>query len=178
MPSNILRLASTAATLAIAVCPLAGLPASAATSDSVASATPACTNTDLVASYRHSDDGAGHIYGWIVLRNTSGHACHTGGYGGVSYVGDGNGTQIGAAAVREDRRAVKTYVVRAGGRLRSPLDEVRAVNVPKRKCRRAHVDGFRIYVPNATKSQYVPHPTTGCRNTHVHLLFEKPYRRR
>jgi hypothetical protein len=167
------RLAVAVATLAAAAGgALTGLPATAS-----AAGTAACTNADLTASYRHSDDGAGHRYGWIVLHNTSGHACHTGGYGGVSYVGDGNGTQIGAAAVRTDASAVKTFVVQAGGRLRSPIDEVSAFNFGKKKCRRAHVDGFRVYVPNATVSQYVPHPTVGCRNTSVHLLFQKPYRR-
>jgi hypothetical protein len=140
-------------------------------------ATPACTNSDLDASYRHSDDGAGHRYGWIVLKNVSGHACHTGGYGGVSYVGDGNGTQIGASAVRTDHAAVKTLVVKAGGRLRSPIDEASARDYPKKTCKRAHVDGFRVYVPNATLSQYVKHPTVGCRNAKVHLLFQKPYQR-
>jgi hypothetical protein len=142
---------------------LTALPASAAS-------TPACTNSDLTASYRHSDDGAGHRYGWIVLRNTSGH-------GGVSYVGDGDGTQIGASAVRIDATDVKTFVVKAGGRLRSPIDEVSAFNFPRKKCHRAHVDGFRVYVPNATLSQYVPHPTVGCRSARVHLLYQKPYRR-
>ncbi|HEY3530568.1 MAG TPA: DUF4232 domain-containing protein [Nocardioides sp.] len=138
--------------------------------------TSACTNGDLSASYRHSDDAAGHRYGWIVLRNVSGHACHTGGYGGVSYVGDGDGTQIGASAVRVDGK-VATYVLKPGQRLRSPIDEVNAQNYPRTKCRRAHVDGFRVYVPNATRSQYVVHPTLGCRNAKIHLLYQKPYRR-
>ena len=139
-------------------------------------ATPACSNADLTASYHYSDSGAGHSYGWIVLRNTSGHACHTGGYGGVSYVGDGNGTQIGAPAVRVAGK-VATYVLKPGQRLRSPIDEVRAGNYPRAKCRPKHVDGFRVYVPNATRSQYVVHPTTGCRNHHVKLIHQEPYRR-
>lgn len=165
------RLGAAAAGLALVAGGLvSALPASA-------SGTPQCTNADLTASYHHTDDGAGHHYGFIVLRNTSGRACHTGGYGGVSYVGDGNGTQIGAPAVRTDGSAVATYVLSPGQRLRSPLDEVSAFNFPKQRCRRAHVDGFRVYVPNATKSQYVAHPTTGCRNHHVKLLFVKPLRR-
>ena len=94
-----------------------------------AAATPACTNSDLTASYHHGDAGMGHSYGWIVLRNSSGHACHTGGYGGVSYVGDGNGTQIGAPAVRLDGK-VATYVLEPGQRLRSSIDEVTALNYP------------------------------------------------
>ncbi len=147
---------------------LAPAPASAATR--------ACTNSDLKASYDRHDAAMGHTYGWIVLRNTSGHACHTGGYGGVSYVGDGNGTQIGAPAVRLPGK-VATYVLRPGQRLRSPIDEVTALNYPRSTCRPKHVDGFRVYVPNATLSQYVVHPTTGCRNHHVKLIHQKPYRR-
>jgi hypothetical protein len=165
------RLLGAVAGLALAAgAVLAAVPADGAS-------TPACTNADLTASYRHSDDGAGHHFGWIVLRNTSDHACHTGGYGGVSYVGDGNGTQIGASAVRTDAADVRVFVVAPGQRLRSPLDEVSAFNFSATRCRRAHVDGFRIYVPNSTRSQYVPHPRTGCRNPHVHLLFQKPLRR-
>lgn len=165
------RILTAAAALAVTAGGLlAGQPAASAD-------TPACTNSDMHASYRHSDDGAGHRYGWIVLKNVSGHACHTGGYSGVSYVGDGNGTQIGAAAVRQDQAAVKTFVVKTGGRLRSPIDEVSAFNFRKKTCKRAHVDGFRVYVPNATRSQYVKHPTVGCRNAKVHLLFQKPLRR-
>jgi hypothetical protein len=140
-------------------------------------ATPACTNGDLTASYHHHDSAAGHSYGWIVLTNTSGHACHTGGYGGISYVGDGNGTQIGAPAVRIDGQQVATYVVKPGQRLRSPIDEVDALNYSRHRCRPRHVDGFRVYVPNATLSQYVVHPTVGCRNQHIALIQQKPYRR-
>jgi hypothetical protein len=167
------RLLSGAAALALAAGgALASLPTTAA-----AASVPSCTHTDLTASYRHSDSGAGHSYGWIVLRNTSGHSCRTGGYGGVSYVGDGNGSQIGAPAVRIDAAAVTSYVVAPGQRLRSPLDEVNARNFPKKRCHPAHVDGFRIYVPNATKSQFVVHPHVGCRNPHVKLMFQKPLRR-
>ena len=164
------RLPATAGALVLAAAGLLGpAPVAAAT-------TPACTNVDLTASYHHSDAGAGHSYGWIVLRNTSDHACHTGGYGGVSYVGDGNGTQIGAPAVRLHGK-VATYVLEPGQRLRSSLDEVTALNFPRKVCHRHHVDGFRVYVPNATASQYVVHPTTGCRNHHVKLIHQKPYRR-
>lgn len=170
MKTTTSRLFGTAAALALATAGLlAAAPADAAT--------PACTNADLTASYHHSDDGMGHRYGWIVLRNTSDVTCRTGGYGGVSYVGDGNGTRIGHPAVRTDARALRSYVLRPGQRLRSPLDEVSALNYPRRSCRRAHVDGFRVYVPNSTVSQYVVHPTVGCRSSHVHLLFQKPYRR-
>ncbi|MEX0427300.1 DUF4232 domain-containing protein [Nocardioides sp. DS6] len=139
-----------------------------------ASDTPACGNTDLKASYRYSDAGAGHRYGWIVLTNVSGHACRTGGFGGLSYVGKGNGTQIGAAADRIGK--AYTLVVKPQKTIRSAVDEVVAANFPKKACTPTHVDGFRVYVPNATKSQYVVHPTTGCAKAKVHLLSHHSYR--
>jgi len=171
MATSTSRLFGAAAALAVAVgTAVAGLPAQAAGS-------PPCTNADLTASYHLGGGAMGTRYGRIVLRNTSDHACHTGGYGGLSYVGDGDGTQIGAPARRLDASDVATYVLRPGQRLRSPIGETEAANYPPRRCHPAHVDGFRIYVPNATASQYVVHPTTGCRNPKVHLLSQKPYRR-
>lgn len=148
-----------------------------ATAPFASAATPACTNADLTASYHGNDGAAGTIYGRIVLTNTSGHSCHTGGYGGLSYVGHGNGTQIGAPARRIDPSAVATYVLRPGQRLVSPIGETDALNYPRGRCHPTHVDGFRVYVPNATASQYVVHPTTGCRSHHVKLISQKPYRR-
>ena len=166
-----------AGVLSLAALTLAGGAFSPAALPAQAASTPWCSSADLSSSYRASDAGAGHVYGWIVLRNTSDHSCRTGGYGGVSYVGDGNGTQIGAAAVRIDQDQVTQVVLAPGQRVRSALDETRAVNYPRQKCHRAHVDGFRIYVPDSTVSQYVVHPTTGCRATSVHLLHQKPYQR-
>ena len=135
-----------------------------------------CTNADLAASYRAGGSATSHRYGWIRLRNVSDHDCRTGGFGGLSYVGNGDGTQIGAAADREPGR-IRTIVLRPGERVRSRVTETSAGPYPRRKCRPAHVDGFRVYVPNATESQYIEHPTTGCRNAAVHLLSHRAYRR-
>jgi hypothetical protein len=162
-------LAAGLSALALAALPLLGGPAHAV-------ATPECTNADLHATYRHTDDGAGHSFGRIVLRNVSDHACHTRGFGGLSYVGDGNGTQIGAAAVRDTSTPVRTHTLQPGDRVRSAVDETRAANFRRHRCRPAPVDGFRVYVPDASVSQFVPHPTTGCRNDAVHLISHRAYR--
>ena len=154
----------------------AGLLSAPASGRTEQAAVPACSNADLKVSYRHTDDATGHRFGVIRIKNVSGHACRTGGYGGVSYVGHGDGTQIGAAADREDG-TVRSYVVQPGRRLVSPISETRAGNFPRHRCRPAHVDGFRVYVPNATESQFVVHPTRGCRNVAVHLLSHQPYQR-
>jgi hypothetical protein len=146
------------------------------TAASGARVVPECTNGDLVATYRGGDAAMSHVYGRIVLTNTSDHACVTGGYGGLSYVGGGDGTQVGAAADRE-AATVDLYVLRPGQRVHSRVAETSYAPYPKARCRPRHVDGFRVYVPDATVSQYVAHATTGCANKHVHLLSHGPFRR-
>lgn len=153
-----------------------GAGAGAETAVAAAAAVVPCTNAELRASYHRTDAAMSHRYGRIVLKNVSDHACRTGGYGGLSYVGGGDGTQIGAPADREPGR-VRSIVVRPGQKVVSRVAETDATAYPRRKCRPAHVDGFRVYLPNETRSQYVEHPTTGCRRDRVHLLSHKPYRR-
>lgn len=134
-----------------------------------------CTNAELVASYHSRDAGAGHRYGVVALRNVSDTTCFVQGYGGLSYVGHGNGTQVGAAADR-DRGRAPAVVLDPGERAVSRVDETVARNYPRRACSPVHVDGFRVYVPDSTASQYVAHPTTGCARSTVHLIGHQPYR--
>jgi len=147
----------------------------ASSADGVSQRAPSCGSADLKASYRYSDSGAGHVWGWIVLRNRSEHSCRIGGFGGIAYVGDRDGTQVGAAADRTG--TATTYLLRPGRRVRSLLQETRAANYPPSRCRPRHVDGFRVYVPNSTRAQYVAHSTTGCGNRNVHLLTHGAYGR-
>ena len=107
-------------------------------------ATPECRNADLAVGYHARDAATSHRYGWIVVRNTSDRTCTVRGYGGLSYVGHGDGTQIGAAATRE-RGKVRTVVLRPGGRARSLVTEAVAEVYPKGECRPQPVDGFRVY---------------------------------
>ncbi|WP_165872865.1 DUF4232 domain-containing protein [Nocardioides jejuensis] len=156
---------------ALAATGVAVVPAATTAAASV----PACHAADVAVHYRATDSGAGHRYGRIVMKNTSTHACTSGGFGGLSYVGDGDGTQIGAAADREG--TWQAFTLQPGQRAYSPVDEVVAQNYPKATCRPAAVDGFRVYIPNATRSKFVAHATTGCRNAAVHLISHKAFRR-
>jgi hypothetical protein len=144
-------------------------PAQAATT------VPQCTNADLHASIRGSDGAAGTIYHRLVLTNVSQHSCVTGGFGGVSFVGHGDGTQVGAPATRVGR--ARTLVVAPGHRVVSTLGVADWQNFPRRTCRPVHADGYRVYVPNATRSQYIAAPQTVCGNPAVHELSHTAYRR-
>ena len=138
--------------------------------------TPECTNAELSASYRAVGAAMSHRYGRIVLRNVSDRACTIRGYGGLSYVGDGDGTQVGAAATRTPSREPRV-LVQPGQRVVSEVAATQVAPYPRRRCHPARVDGFRVYLPDETRSQFVAHRTWGCRNERLHLLAHKAYRR-
>jgi hypothetical protein len=164
------------AAMAVAGC-VAGGVLVMAPSGSAASgqrAVPECTNANLTAKYRGGDSAMSHTYGRIVLRNTSDETCWVRGYGGLSYVGSGNGTQVGAAADRTPSKTPKV-VLEPGEKVRSAVVETSYAPYPKAKCQPRSVDGFRVYVPDETKSQFIEHKTTGCANSEVHLLAHKAY---
>jgi hypothetical protein len=137
--------------------------------------TPECTNGDLTASYHGGDAATSHVYGRVVLENTSAAACWVQGYGGLSYVGHGDGTQIGAAADRTASKKPKT-VLQPGDKVRSRVVETSTGPYSKKECKPRHVDGFRVYVPDETHSQFIAHETTGCASADIHLLTHKAYR--
>ena len=89
-------------------------------------------------------------------------------------MGGGDGTQVGAAADREEATAHRV-VLAPGERALSRVTETVAQNYPRRRCHPVHVDGFRVYAPDTTRSSFVAHPTTGCRNDAVHLLSHRPF---
>lgn len=169
---RIARAFATTAVLGTLGAGLAGITAAHADAS-----TPSCGNADLRASFVVKGHGMSHTWGKLRLRNISGHACVTGGFGGLSFVGHGDGTQIGAAADRDHSRPAKRITVQPGRRVISWVDIVSAEPYDESQCTKTPVDGFRVYVPNATKSQFVPYKTTGCANPDVHLLSHRAYRR-
>jgi hypothetical protein len=166
------RIAVAIAAAAVLAAPLAAIPAGPAAADLDA---PWCHADDLRASYRSTGAGVGHAFGVIRLKNVSDHPCVTSGYGGLSYVGHGDGTQIGTAAWRTPSR-VRLVLLHPGERAVSAVDEANARNFPKKRCHPVHVDGFRVYAPDTTRSKFVRHPTIGCEKRKVHLLTHKAFR--
>jgi hypothetical protein len=134
-----------------------------------------CGASSLTARYKGADAAMSHVYGKIVLRNVSRESCWVKGYGGLSYVGGGNGTQIGAAADRTPSQTPQV-ILAPGDSARSAIVETSFGPYPAKQCRPTKVDGFRVYVPDETRSIFIEHPTTGCANPAVHLLSHKAYR--
>ena len=166
-----------AATAAVAA-PVVGAyanPSDLAPASARATTPSACTPGDVSVSYRVTDAGAGQRFGKLVVTNTSGSACSIRGYGGLSYVGGGDGTQIGASATRS-AGTVRTVVLSRGEKAVSEVQESVSKNYSVGACQPRKVDGLRVYVPGATASKYVAHLTTGCASTKIHLLSHTPFR--
>lgn len=169
-----LRLAA-AGVLAAGALVTTPLGAQAATSAQSAAA-PQCSSSQLGYHYRAGGAATSHRYGRLVAQNTSDTACRTGGYGGVSYVGGGDGTQVGAAATRAPGR-VRTVVLQPGQRAVQAVDLTVAQAYPAQVCGPVSVDGFRAYPPSSRTSVFVPHRTVGCADPEVQLIEVEPYRR-
>jgi hypothetical protein len=161
---SILTLTSAAA---LAAATLVAAPASAQ------AAVPYCTNSDLGASLVNLQGAAGSRIGDLRLTNVSRGYCWTRGYPGVSYVGFGNGTQIGRAATWESG-VVRTITLAPRHHVDAPIRMVNVQNYPASVCRPTAVDGLRVYVPGSRLAKFVPFRTTGCRSTTVTTIFVKP----
>jgi hypothetical protein len=157
-------------TAGLAVATLVAAPSSAQ------AAVPHCANSDLAASLVNLQGAAGSRIGDLRLTNVTRGQCWTRGYPGVSYVGFGNGTQIGRAATW-DAGAVTTITLAPRQHADAPIRLVNVRNYAASVCRPTPVDGLRVYVPDSTLAKFVPYRTTGCRSTSVRTLFVKPLAR-
>lgn len=143
---------------------LVALPVTAAQASA-----PPCTSTDLQVSLHTKGAAAGSAYVALRYTNVSDHACRTGGFGGLSFVGHGDGTQIGTPAARQPGTKVRSFVLRPGQRASSLVQIANALNFERRACHPTKVDGFRVYVPNSFASQFVAYRTIGCAKNLGHL---------
>lgn len=131
-----------------------------------------CTATALSASLGDGGGGAaGSTLPDLVLTNTGTQRCTLQGFPGVSFVGGGNGTQLGAAGTFDRSRTPGTVTLDPGKSAHAPLRIARAENYPSDTCQPVTADGLRVYPPGSTAALFVA--TTGltaCRNAGVQLI--------
>ena len=157
-------------TAALAAATLVATPATAQAT------VPHCSTSALAASLVNLQGTAGSRIGDLRLTNISRGTCWTRGYPGVSYVGFGNGTQIGRAATW-DAGAVRTISLAPRQHADAPVRMVDVQNYPASVCRPTAVDGLRVYVPGSRLAKFIPFHTTGCRSTAVSTIFVRPLAR-
>ena len=138
-----------------------------------------CATSDLAVSVRENEDGNGlsHRGFFVALRNTGDTECELRGAPGVSLVGRGDGTQLGAAAERTEVTIPPTVEVAPGGYAVALLDteEMDAHggifadgHGDDPKCKVAKADGYRIYPPHSYQAVFVKQSGLYACTTQVH----------
>ena len=126
-------------------------------------------------SLARTEGAAGSLYDTVRLTNSGATTCSLYGYPGVSLVGHGNGTQVGAAATRDRSVRPTTVTVRPGASTTFVVRRTQALNYPRATCAPTPADGYRIYPPDQAAALYLPlRDATGCATTTVHLLTVRP----
>jgi hypothetical protein len=123
-----------------------------------------------------SGSGAGHAYPDLVLTNKGTTTCTVKGYPGVSFVGNGNGTQLGAAATRQAAGVpITTLTLAPGAAAHAQLSITMAGNYDAATCNPKTADGLRVYPPDETHSVFVATTSyTACQNASIALLIVRP----
>jgi len=158
--------------------PSGGPSASAAATTGTGAAPATCAAADLTGAVQDTAGGgaAGSVIVDLVLTNSSSTPCLLHGTPGVSYVGHGNGTQLGAAASRSGMSTAPTITLAPGDSAAAPLRETHAENYSG--CTQVPADGLRVYPPGATDALFVPQKTTACSNADIVLLDVKALQQR
>jgi Protein of unknown function (DUF4232) len=174
-----------AASSATATQPATTVPSAATSAATTASAPAAATSTGIGACLASqltttlgagSGGGAGHAYPVVVLTNKGATTCTVKGYPGVSFVGGGNGTQLGGAATREAAGIpITTLTLAPGVAAHAQLSIAMAGNYDAATCKPKAADGLRIYPPDETHSTFVATTAyTACQNASVVLIQVRP----
>ncbi|NUU07123.1 DUF4232 domain-containing protein [Leifsonia sp. C5G2] len=131
-----------------------------------------CDTGKLTGSIGRGGGGAaGSVEVSLVLTNTGSTECSLQGWPGVSFVGDGNGTQLGAAASFDRSKPHPTVVLQPGGTATAPLKITQALNYDEAECKPKAADGFRVYPPGSTESLFVKDAgVTACTSDTISLL--------
>ncbi|NNC12667.1 DUF4232 domain-containing protein [Planctomonas sp. JC2975] len=141
------------------------------TSTATSGATPTCSVDDLSVTLGTPSGAAGSEYLPIDFTNTSSKACELHGFPGVSFVGNGNGTQLGAPADWDTSQTIVQNTLQPGTVVVSNLKIAQAGNYDPSECQPLAADGLRIYPPHSTKAVFVKASNlTACQNANVHLL--------
>lgn len=159
------------------------LPSSSAPATGPSSASPTrsstagpsakqCDTSKLSGNIGPGEGGAaGHVGVTLILTNRGAEQCVLQGWPGVSFVGHGNGTQLGAPAVFLRNTPHPVVALPPGGMAKAMLIIANAANYPDADCLPQMADGFRVYPPGSTASLFVKDTSfTACTKSSATLL--------
>lgn len=131
-----------------------------------------CSAADLTGGTEPGSGGAaGSTIIHLTFKNTGSSTCVLQGWPGVSFVGDNNGTQLGAPATLDRGAPHPTVTLAPGDTAVAPLKIAQAGNYPSNSCTPTPADGFRVYPPGSTTSLFIAASGyTACASTAAPLL--------
>ncbi len=129
----------------------------------------ACTADQLSITLGQPEGAAGSSVVPLAFANTGSANCTLQGFPQVAFVGDDNGTQLGAAAVPDDSTPVTSIDLAPGAVAAAQLTIELAENFEN--CTVSSANGFRVFPPNSAGAVFVPTTAySACTNTDVSLL--------
>jgi hypothetical protein len=145
-----------------------------------AASSPRCLTPDLAGSLEAVEGGAsaGHYELKIVLENEASEPCVLQGWPGVSFVGDEDGTQIGAAATLDRSSPHGSVTLAPGASAHANLSVANAQNFDD-GCEQTTADGLRVYPPGEKRSLFVQNDELtllACANPDDKLLEVQAFR--
>lgn len=134
-----------------------------------------CTVSQLSGSI--ADGGGGGSAGAqrvaIVLHDKSTASCTLQGWPGISFVGGGNGTQIGNSATLDRATPHQPLTLRPGGEVQAIVTVEQSGNWDSATCEPRVTDGFRVIPPGSRQSLFIGASGSlfeACASTSVHQL--------
>ena len=122
----------------------------------IGAAADRCTVDELQGAIDDGGGGAAGSYGVaLILTNSGDRTCELQGWPGVSFVGGGDGTQLGASATLDRASEHPTVQIAPGGYAQAILTMVQAANYDAAECQPQQSEGFRVYPPGSTASLYI-----------------------
>ncbi|WP_258368560.1 DUF4232 domain-containing protein [Curtobacterium sp. MCBD17_013] len=131
-----------------------------------------CTTDQLSGGTAEGTGGAAGSVGIVLtLTNTGTTPCTLQGWPGVSFVGGGDGEQIGAPAELDRTSEHDTVTLGPGAQGQVALKITQAAAYDAAECSPQPADGFRVYPPGSKTSLFIKDTAyTACASGTVHLL--------
>lgn len=133
-----------------------------------------CPTSGLSIGVANQQGAAGSVIMDLTFTNKGSSDCQLYGFPGVSLVGTGDGSQLGAPATREEVPA-ETVELTPGATATAALRIARAENFDESSCGLVPADGLRIYPPGDREAAFVElEGISGCASESTELLSIKP----